>query len=244
MVLFLFCETVVTAKIEEIHAMTEACPDFLDCSLNLSGIDVAICSLLEIPEGTLTTMEELALIASTGFSLQYLIDEVHNGLAEVMDQTIDTFYPNTMRMVTTPVTLGAVTATLTTLYLAISYFPSVTSTVLQLRSGQIPLLRNKKLNVFRAAPDSVTTLTGAYVASPFLLWAHFAIWNLSHCILLCFLVSKAVLGLPIFGHCSRRSSNDCVLFCFVAKECGAKAANSCHPHWNWRDWSHSNHHHV
>lgn len=154
------CSSVVTAKVEDLQALTAACPDFLNCtSLDLSGIDVAICSLIEMPD--LSGLEQLALLASSGFDLQHLVDAVHDGIGTVLDNTVDAFYPNTLRMITLPVILGGSAATLTTLYLAVSYFPSVTSTILQLRSGVIPLLGSKKLNVYRAAPDTVTTLTGA-----------------------------------------------------------------------------------
>ena len=47
------------------------------------------------------------------------------------------------------------------MYLAITYIPSVITTILQLRSGDIESLRDENINRFRQAQEEVTILTGS-----------------------------------------------------------------------------------
>ena len=63
-------------------------------------------------------------------------------------------------MVIIPTIAAVSVAVLTTAYLALMYIPSVTTTILKLRSGHIPTLSNKNFCQYRCAPDQVTLLTG------------------------------------------------------------------------------------
>jgi dolichyl-phosphate-mannose--protein O-mannosyl transferase len=57
--------------------------------------------------------------------------------------------------------IGTAVAFLTSIYLAVTFLPSITSTILQLRSGAIPTLHDKDFNKYRVAPDQVSILTGS-----------------------------------------------------------------------------------
>ena len=63
-------------------------------------------------------------------------------------------------MVLIPMVTAVFVAVLTTAFLALIYIPSTTTTILKLRSGYIPTLRNKHFCWYRRAPDQVTLLTG------------------------------------------------------------------------------------
>jgi hypothetical protein len=62
-------------------------------------------------------------------------------------------------MVTIPMYTATIVAFLLALSLAITYLPSVTTTILRLRNGHIATLRNKDFNRYRCAPDQVALLT-------------------------------------------------------------------------------------
>jgi preprotein translocase subunit SecY len=57
--------------------------------------------------------------------------------------------------------VATVFAFFTSIYLATTFLPSITSTILQLRSGVIPTLRHKDFNKYRVAPDQVSILSGS-----------------------------------------------------------------------------------
>lgn len=64
-------------------------------------------------------------------------------------------------MVVVPLYIGTIVAFLVAISLAVIYIPSVTSTMLKLRCGVIPTLRNKDFNRYRCAQDQVALLTGS-----------------------------------------------------------------------------------
>ena len=64
-------------------------------------------------------------------------------------------------MVVVPMVIGVAIAFLNALSLALVYIPSVTATILQLRCGIIPTLRDKNFNIYRHAPDQVALITGS-----------------------------------------------------------------------------------
>ena len=64
-------------------------------------------------------------------------------------------------MVLVPMVVGVTVAFLTTVFLAVAYIPSVATTILKLRCGYIPTLRNPEFNNYRRAPDQVCMLTGS-----------------------------------------------------------------------------------
>lgn len=64
-------------------------------------------------------------------------------------------------MIVVPLYVGTFVAFITALTLAVIYIPSVTSTILKLRCGQIATLRNKDFNRYRCAPDQVALLSAS-----------------------------------------------------------------------------------
>ncbi len=66
-----------------------------------------------------------------------------------------------IRRIQYPLILGTIVAFLTSVYLAVTFLPSITSTILQLRSGVIPTLKYNDFDKYRRAPDQVSILTGS-----------------------------------------------------------------------------------
>lgn len=60
-----------------------------------------------------------------------------------------------------PIAAATLVAFLVSLYLATVYLPSHTTTILQLRSGVIPTLKDRNFFRFRRAADQVTVITGS-----------------------------------------------------------------------------------
>ena len=85
-------------------------------------------------------------------------------------------------MITVPLVIGVIVAFVVALNLSVNYIPSVTSTILKLRSGLIPLVGNPLLRQYRSAPETVALLTGS------LFWGA----------LVASLVTGGVFGLVIF----------------------------------------------
>jgi hypothetical protein len=60
-----------------------------------------------------------------------------------------------------PLCIAVAVAVMAALRLAIFYLPSVTTTILELRSGVIPSLQSPEFEKYRVAPYTVTILTGS-----------------------------------------------------------------------------------
>jgi hypothetical protein len=60
-----------------------------------------------------------------------------------------------------PLIIGTAIAFMTSMYLAVTFLPSITSTILQLRSGMIPTMAYKDFDKYRCAPDQVSILIGS-----------------------------------------------------------------------------------
>ena len=60
-----------------------------------------------------------------------------------------------------PLGIATGVAFITAIYLAVIFIPSITSTILQLRSGCIQTLHNKDFNKYRVATDQISILTGS-----------------------------------------------------------------------------------
>jgi len=124
------------------------------------GADVNyLCKLIEAPD--LNALKKMALLNASGFDVEYLLGAVRVTLQQGADESVDSLYPSEKYMVVLPMYVGTAVAFLTALYLAMSYIPSVTTTILRLRSGDIPTLRDPEFNRHRIAADQVSILTGS-----------------------------------------------------------------------------------
>ena len=107
------------------------------------------CALMTTPD--LGPEEQLTLMHGAGLNAASVRSAIQQAMEESIDETVDSLYPNEEYMVTVPFYVGMVFAVMTSLFLAVNYLPSITSTTLQLRTGVIPTLSEMKLNQYRAA---------------------------------------------------------------------------------------------
>lgn len=82
-------------------------------------------------------------------------DQVRIAMETSIDNSVESLYPSEDYMITVPISIGVFVAVFTSLFLAVSYLPSITSTTLQLRTGVIPTLAEQKLNQYRAAVSRI-----------------------------------------------------------------------------------------
>ncbi|KAG7356321.1 hypothetical protein IV203_001007 [Nitzschia inconspicua] len=104
---------------------------------------------------------QLALLAAAGFDVAGLEESAKQSLADATNAFLDSLYPSSEYMIRIPLIVGTATAFMTSVYLAVTFLPSITSTILQLRCGFIPTMANKDFNKYRCAPDQVSILTGS-----------------------------------------------------------------------------------
>eukprot|EP00977_Amphora_coffeiformis_P018301 scaffold6378_cov176-Amphora_coffeaeformis.AAC.12 len=133
------------------QVLSESCGGlFLGCDYNDTTVQTeTLCALLATPG--LDPAAQLTLLQGSGLSTELIIRQIEAAMQQGIDDSVDSLYPNERFMLTFPLTITVIVAVLTSLFLAVNYLPSITSTTLQLRSGVIPTLTEKKLNQYRAA---------------------------------------------------------------------------------------------
>lgn len=109
----------------------------------------------------LTLAEQLFLLEGTGFNETALQFTTQQSLQVAASDAVAELYPQEQYMISVPLVIGVLIAFLVALNLAVSFLPSVTSTILQLRSGVILVKGSPFLQQYRAAPESVAILIGS-----------------------------------------------------------------------------------
>mmetsp|Transcript_24281 Transcript_24281/g.45209 ORF Transcript_24281/g.45209 Transcript_24281/m.45209 type:complete len:1056 (+) Transcript_24281:78-3245(+) len=112
-------------------------------------------------QSQLDVSQQLALLAASGFNVSALEEAIELSLEEAGNASVDSLYPSSEYMIRIPLIIGTATAFLTSVYLAVTFLPSTTSTILRLRCGQIPTMANEEFNKYRCAPDQVSVILGS-----------------------------------------------------------------------------------
>jgi hypothetical protein len=134
---------------------------FYDCS-NLQSATDALCALTQNPEMSVDDPAlQAALLNASGFGVTQSTELIKENLASAISAASASLYPEYRWMVTVPFGIGIAVAVLNALVLFMSYLPSVTATIIELRTGVIPSLKDKSFEKYRIAPDTVTMLTGS-----------------------------------------------------------------------------------
>jgi hypothetical protein len=139
-----------------IDTINSLCPSFLECDQNSTFL--SLCALIE--EQDLDGYTQLGLLDALGLNTSEIFDITQLALTQSINHSVDSLYPSQLYMLIVPMSVAVAVSVIVALSLAVSYLPSVTSTILQLRSGVIPTLHEESLEKYRKAPDSVTLLTG------------------------------------------------------------------------------------
>lgn len=133
---------------------------YYNCS-NIGSSTEALCALLRNPNlNSENPALQLALLEASGLSVSAVFGTIRTQVAIALDSATESLYPDELWMLTVPLGFGITVAILTALQLAISYIPSVTTTIIQLRTGVIPSLGDSTFERYRVAPDTITLLTG------------------------------------------------------------------------------------
>jgi hypothetical protein len=126
---------------------------------NMSAPVNFLCPLLQT--NNLTVAQTQALLEAAGFNTTALNDATRVALQQAVDESVDSLYPSDKYMVIVPMAMGTAVAFITAVWLAVTYMPSVATTILRLRCGEIPTLRDPEFSNRRFAADEVSILTGS-----------------------------------------------------------------------------------
>lgn len=147
--------------------IVEICPNLadesiaympFDCNTNSSPVD-AICALLQVPD--LNPYLQMDLLAVAGLDVEQVLALLRGQAQAVVDQGVDNLYPESLYMLIVPMWVFTAVGTITALYLTLTYLSSVTTTIIQLRTGVIPTLKADDFEKYRVSQDTVTLLTGS-----------------------------------------------------------------------------------
>jgi hypothetical protein len=176
-----YCEDVVMDGQQEI----------LDsiCEFDTSGN--VTCSNLESAEATCILLENPtlnvdnpnlrdALLEASG--LERIVTNFRNSVSDTLSSFGRDMLPEKLWMVTIPLGIAIAFAFYTAMRNTLMYIPSVTATIIELRTGVIPSLRDPDFEKYRKKPDTITLLTGA------LFWGCF----------ISSLLSGAIMGFIVF----------------------------------------------
>lgn len=102
-----------------------------------------------------------ALLAGAGFNVTALMESAYNRSQNVVESGVSVFYPAERHMVMVPLFIGSLVALFLAIGLAVTYIPSVNTTILKLRCGYIPSLQSDNFGRYRRAPEDVTYMTAS-----------------------------------------------------------------------------------
>ena len=155
-----------------------------------------LCPLLNEEQASgLNPEVKQALLSGSGFDETLLKQVARDAMQQAADDSVDTLYPAEKYMILAPMYIGTIIAFIMAFSLALIYIPSVTTTILRLRTGAIATLRNKEFNRYRRAADQVAVLTGSIfwgslASELYSCW--FNLWL--HCFLFCKLAAVTGAG--------------------------------------------------
>jgi hypothetical protein len=134
-----------------------------ECSVSGATDPSALLCGFATPEAAaeLSYEEQLALLEGAGLNVDVINRTAYNAVQTAANQAVESLYPASESMVMVPILVGVLVAFLVALNLASEFIPSVTSTILKLRCGLIPLRGSPLLREYRVAPESVAVLTGS-----------------------------------------------------------------------------------
>jgi hypothetical protein len=117
----------------------------------------------QVDERTIAAVndERLASLEGVGLDADVINRTVYNLVQLAANEAVESLYPASESMVMVPILIGVLAAVLAAIHLTIEFRPSVTSTILKLRCGLIPLRGSPNLRDYRVAPESVAVLTGS-----------------------------------------------------------------------------------
>ena len=121
--------------------------------------DELACAVLEQqPTDELLTLN---VLNASGLDLEEMTAVVTESITNATDDALSALMPSDNYMVTIPMVVATLMAFLTAVWIASTSIPSAMATVLKLRSGVIPSMRDPNFQRYRKYVDEITVLTGS-----------------------------------------------------------------------------------
>lgn len=122
---------------------------------------MALCTMITASNLSLVDPNlQVALLEQAGISIDEVFETVQTEVVAALDLATTSLYPDELYMLTVPLGIAIFFAIVNAIRLAVTYLPSVTTTIIQLRTGVIKSLGDPEFEKYRVAPDTVTLLTG------------------------------------------------------------------------------------
>ena len=121
--------------------------------------DELACAVLEQqPTDELLTLN---VLNASGLDLEEMTAVVTESITNATDAALSALMPSENYMVTIPMAVATLMAFLTAVWIASMSLPSAMATILKLRSGVIPSMRDPNFQRYREYVDEITVLTGS-----------------------------------------------------------------------------------
>ena len=134
---------------------------YFNCS-NVGAAKDSLCLLVQNPDLVdFDPATVIQLLEDSEFNTTYMIGVVQSQMENVINESLNSMYPEEVYMVIVPLYVAVVVGVLSALRLSLLYLPGLTTTILELRTGVIPSLTSTSFEKYRVAPDVVTLLTGS-----------------------------------------------------------------------------------
>ena len=133
------------------------------CNLFTVSYDDLCESLDNVYHPVIVSSEDLSFpqVFNTTSLREPMSTLISNAVSDNLITQVNKFYPESRYMITLPLSLATITGVLVSLFLALRVIPNFISTVLRLRSGIIPTMKDKKFRYYHYYVINSTKLTGA-----------------------------------------------------------------------------------
>ncbi len=147
------------ASIETKCVFDQTAGDYL-CG-NIESAYDALCALVTNPDLHLADGDLWQALINKAYTvMEPVVAKITAQGVKYLDSAASSLYPEDLYMLTVPLGFAIGVAVLQATKLGLFYIPSVTTTLIQLRTGVIPSLGDHNFEKYRVLPDTVTFLTG------------------------------------------------------------------------------------
>merc|ERR1719291_1079106 len=167
--IFASASTAIQATINEAQEFIEDLPS-LFLNHTCPTADQAAIFGQDLDFTNFTDSESVILCSINDFNISSMLDydkvgeKMKNFVNKVAEKGIhyafEKYYPSEKRMVIIPLIVTAVISFLTSFCLMLVYIPSTITSIMRLRNGDIPTLRDRNFNRFRKNQDYITMILG------------------------------------------------------------------------------------
>jgi len=191
-------------KTEEVPS----CNDVAEISQCISNDSTAFCTLLHYAnsEEVINATIQRQLLNASGLNVVAMSEAAFDNLILAVKGYFDFYFPTGKHMLIVPLAIGVGFAVLMAFFVTMVVLPSVSSTVMKLRSGVLPFVHSPRARLLRIAPDQTAVLRGVMT------------WGC--------LLASAGLGIVIFLLLFLYFWNVSSILCISDMECGIQLCSN------------------